>query len=116
MDTARQIKLLVFSVKDLVQAKALFGAYLGAEPYVDGSYYAGYRIGDQEVGLVPNGPSQETHGAPIAYVDVPDIKASLAALVEAGGRVRQEIKNVGGGRLVASVTDAAGNELGLRQG
>jgi hypothetical protein len=30
MDTARQIKLLVFSVKDLVQAKAFFGAYLGA--------------------------------------------------------------------------------------
>jgi hypothetical protein len=40
--------LLVFSVKDLAQAKTLFDAYLGAEPYVDESYYVGYRIGDQE--------------------------------------------------------------------
>lgn len=115
MNTARQIKLLVFSVKDLAQAKALFGAYLGADPYVDASYYVGYRMGDQEVGLVPYGPAQATHGGPIVYVDVPDIKASLAALVDAGGKVHQEIKNVGGGRLVASVTDAAGNEIGLRQ-
>lgn len=116
MNTARQVKLLVYSVKDLAQAKALFGVYLGAEPYVDESYYVGYRIGDQEVGLVPNGPTQATHGGPIVYVDVPDIKVSLAALVEAGGKVHQEIKNVGGGRLVASVTDAAGNEIGVRQG
>ncbi|MGH2582835.1 MAG: VOC family protein [Anaerolineales bacterium] len=115
MNSARQIKLFVFPVKDLAQAKTLFGAYLGAELYMDESYYVGYRIGDQEVGLVPNAPDQATHG-PIAYVDVSDIKASLAALVEAGGKVHQEIRDVGGGRLVASVTDAAGNELGLRQG
>ena len=115
MNTARQIKLLVFSVKDLPQAKALFGAYLGTEPYVDESYYVGYRIGDQEIGLVPNDPAQAAHGGPIAYVDVPDIKASLGALVEAGGKLHQEIKNVGGGRLEASVPDAAGNEMGLRQ-
>ncbi len=116
MNAARQIKLFVFSVKDLPQAQSLFGAYLGAEPYVDESYYVGYRIGDQEVGLVPNDPTQAARGGPIAYVDVPDIKASLAALVEAGGKLHQEIKNVGGGRLAASVTDAAGNEIGLRQG
>jgi predicted enzyme related to lactoylglutathione lyase len=115
MNPARQITLLVFMVKDLAQAKTPYGAYLGAEPYGDGSHYVGYRIGDQEVGLVPSAAGQATQG-PIPYIDVPDVKASVAGLVEAGGKVHQEVKGVGGRRLVASDTDAAGNELGIKQG
>ena len=49
------ITLLVYPVKDLTQAKALYSTLLGVEPYVDQPYYVGYRVGDQEIGLDPNG-------------------------------------------------------------
>ncbi|HUD11177.1 MAG TPA: VOC family protein [Candidatus Saccharimonadia bacterium] len=51
----------------------------------------------------------------MGYVEVNDIKASLSSLQEAGAKVKQEIKDVGGGKLIATVTDADGNILGLVQ-
>ncbi len=111
---ARSIKLLVYPVKDLVAAKALYSRVLGVEPYADAPYYVGYRVDGQEIGLDPNAFD---HGitAPIGYVDVDDIKASLKALLDAGAQVQQEIRDVGGGMLVATVRDADGNIIGLRQ-
>lgn len=38
-----------------------------------------------------------------------------ALLVDAGGETVQDVKDVGGGLLIATVKDAAGNTLGLRQ-
>lgn len=52
---------------------------------------------------------------PVAYWHVDDIKQTLSALLDAGAEVKQEIKDVGGGKLVASVTDADGNVIGLVQ-
>jgi hypothetical protein len=78
---------------------------------VDGAYYAGFRTGDLEIGLDPNGGS----AGPIAYWDVADIKASQQQLVDAGGEVDQDVKDVGRGLLIATVKDADGNTLGLRQ-
>ncbi len=107
---SQEIKLIVYPVKDFAAAKKLYGTFLGVEPYADSPYYVGYKVGDQEVGLA--------HGdsvGPIAYCDVGDIKTSLQALLDAGGQTVQAIKDVGGGLLVASVKDADGNVIGLRQ-
>ena len=49
------VKLIVYPVKDLARAKAQFRKLLSVEPYVDGPYYVGFRVGDQEIGLDPNG-------------------------------------------------------------
>jgi predicted enzyme related to lactoylglutathione lyase len=114
MKTPSPIKLIVYSVKDLSAAKKVFGAFLGAEPYVDGAYYVGYRVGELEVGLDPNAQAQG-FSAPIGYVDTADIQSSLKALVEAGAEVVQDVMDVGGGLLVARLKDADGNFLGLRQ-
>jgi predicted enzyme related to lactoylglutathione lyase len=81
---------------------------LGVEPYVDSTYYVGYKLGNLEVGLDPNGK------AVICYIDVIDIKSSLQTLVDAGAVIQQDIKEVGGGLLIAQVKDANGNVLGLR--
>lgn len=43
-------KLFVYPVKNIAQAKTIYGALLGVEPYVDGPYYVGFRVGDQEIG------------------------------------------------------------------
>jgi len=106
----QDIKLIVYPVKDVEKAKAFYSKFLDAEPYVASSYYVGYRVGDLEVGLDPNSVV-----GPIAYTDVTDIKSSLQAMVTVGAEVVQDIKEVGGGLLVAQVKDADGNVVGLRQ-
>jgi predicted enzyme related to lactoylglutathione lyase len=106
---AQAIKLIVYPVKDVEAAKALYGKFLGVEPYADEPYYVGYRLNGLEVGLDPNGQ------AVIAYVDVTDIKEYLQTLLDTGATMHQDIKDVGGGLLIAQVKDANGNILGLRQ-
>jgi Predicted enzyme related to lactoylglutathione lyase len=107
---AQNIKLIVYPVKDIEKAKAFYGKFLDVEPYVEGPYYVGYRVGDQEVGLDPNSKI-----GPIAYADVKDIKSSLQTMVKVGAEVVQDVKEVGGGLLIAQVKDIDGNVVGLRQ-
>jgi predicted enzyme related to lactoylglutathione lyase len=108
------IQLVVYPVKDLAQAKALYSQWLGVKPYVDGPYYVGYRIGDQEIGLDPNGHRAGQTG-PLGYCYVDDIQKALQGLLDAGGQAQQAVRDVGGGRLIATVKDADGNLIGLIQ-
>jgi predicted enzyme related to lactoylglutathione lyase len=106
--------LVVYPVKDITAAKATYSTLLGVEPYADTPYYVGFRVGDQEVGLDPNGHAKGMT-APLAYWQVADVKQALQALVDAGAQVQQQVTDVGGGKLIASVTDADGNVTGLLQ-
>jgi predicted enzyme related to lactoylglutathione lyase len=103
------ISLIAFPVKDLEKAKTFYTTFLGVEPYADSAYYVGYKLGNYEVGLDPNGQNV------VSYIDVKDIHKSLADLQAAGAEIHMEAKNVGGGLLIAQVKDADGNVLGLRQ-
>jgi predicted enzyme related to lactoylglutathione lyase len=78
------------------------------------AYYVGFRAGDQEIGLDPNGHKSGMTG-PIAYLPVDDIQSSLQQLLDAGAQVHQGVRDIGGGMLVATVKDADNNILGLRQ-
>jgi len=49
---------------------------------------------------------------PVGYWQVDDIERSLQFLLEAGAQVQQQVKDVGGGKLIASVKDATGNTIG----
>jgi predicted enzyme related to lactoylglutathione lyase len=51
----------------------------------------------------------------VCFRDVPDIAAARKALLEAGATSHEEPHDVGGGMLVASVKDADGHVIGLRQ-
>ena len=51
----------------------------------------------------------------MAYWHVPDIEATLTEMTAAGTTVKDPASDVGGGRLVATVTDPDGNVLGLTQ-
>ena len=105
------IRTIIYPVKDIARAKTLFSKLLGVEPYADEPYYVGFSVGDQEVGLDPNGHKQGM----TAYWHVDDIKKSLQLLLDAGAEALQEVKDVGGGKLTASVRDADGNIIGLVQ-
>jgi predicted enzyme related to lactoylglutathione lyase len=108
------IRTVIYPVKDLAKAKKLFSNLLGINPFMDEAWYVGFKVGDQEIGLDPNGRQQGLTG-PIGYHHVDDIRKSLQDLLEAGTIVQQEIKDVGGGKLIASVKDPDGNIIGLIQ-
>ncbi|OGN96125.1 MAG: glyoxalase [Chloroflexi bacterium RBG_13_50_21] len=108
------ISTVIYPVKDIRRAKKMFNGFLGVEPYADSAYYVGYKVGDQDIGLDPNAFNQGMK-VPIGYYNVSDIKQSLQGLVEAGVQVLQEIKDVGGGKLIATVNDTDGNMIGLIQ-
>lgn len=108
------VKTIIYPVRDVAAAKALFNSLTGAEPAHDEPYYVGYRIGDQEIGLDPNGHANGMTG-PLAYWHVDDVEAAVKRLEVAGAQVQQAARDVGGGKLVATVTDADGNLIGLVQ-
>jgi len=106
------IKTVLHPVTDLAAAKAVYTALLGTPPQHDADYYVGYDVAGQHIGLVPGGQGMTS---PVAYWHVPDIEAKLAAVTAAGATVNDPVRDVGGGRLVATVTDPDGNVLGLLQ-
>jgi predicted enzyme related to lactoylglutathione lyase len=108
------IKIVLHPVTDLEKAKAVYTALLGLPPQADSSYYVGYDAAGQHIGLVPGGGPQGMT-SPVAYWQVPDIEAKLAEVTAAGATLKDPVRDVGGGRLVASFTDADGNVLGLVQ-
>jgi predicted enzyme related to lactoylglutathione lyase len=84
------------------------------EPQHDAEYYVGFEAAGQHIGLVPGGGPQAMT-SPVAYWHVADIEGKLAELTAAGASIKEQAHNVGGGRLVATVTDPDGNVLGLVQ-
>ena len=105
------IKTVLYPVKDMTQSKTVFQKLLGVEPYADQPYYVGFKVGDQDIGLVPGNPEAGV----TAFYHVDDIKNSLQILVDAGAKIIQDVKNVGGGRLIASARDIDNNIIGLIQ-
>ncbi|TQJ47112.1 glyoxalase [Streptomyces sp. NBC_00080] len=108
------MQTIIYPVKDLARAKALFSALLDVEPYADEPYYVGFKAAGQDVGLDPNGHAKGMTG-PVPYWHVTDLRERLAALVAAGAELLQDAQDVGGGRLIAFVKDADGNLVGLLQ-
>jgi predicted enzyme related to lactoylglutathione lyase len=108
------IKTVLHPVSDLTTAKPVYTALLGLPPQTDGPYYVGFDAEGQHIGLVPGGGPQGMT-SPVAFWHVSDIEAKLAEVVDAGATVKEPVHDVGGGRLVATVTDPDGNVLGLLQ-
>ena len=108
------IKTVLHPVSDLAKAKGVYAALLGVAPQADGDYYVGFEAEGQHIGLVPGGGPQGMT-SPVAYWHVADLEAKLAEVTAAGATVTEPAHDVGGGRLVATVSDPDGNVLGLLQ-
>lgn len=108
------VKTIIYPVEDITAAKRLYSNLVGVEPYADEAYYVGFRVDGLDLGLDPNGHSRGMTG-PVAYWHVDDINGTLQALLEAGGETQEQVRDVGGGRLIATVKDADGNPIGLLQ-
>ena len=108
------IQTVLHPVSDMEAAKKVYTALLGTEPQTDSPYYVGYDVAGQQIGLVAGGGPQGMT-SPVAHWHVTDIEAKLAELTAAGATIKDPAREVGGGRVVASVTDLDGNVLGLVQ-
>ena len=111
MTSTQGIKTVLHPVSDLEAAKPVYAALLGVAPQTDEPYYVGFEAEGQQIGLVPGGDMT----SPVAFWHVSDIEAKLAEVTAAGAAVKEPVRDVGGGRLVATVTDPDGNVLGLLQ-
>ncbi len=107
-------KTVLYPVKDLAKAKALFSQVLGTQPNMDEPYYVNFSVAGQDVGLDPNGHGKGMTG-PVVYWNVDDIRATVKTLLDAGAELQDDVRDVGGGKLVATVRDADGNGIGLMQ-
>ena len=108
------VSLIIYSASDVSKTKKFFTTLLGTEPYADSPYYVGFKAGETEIGLVPQG-SQPSETGPIAFVTVDDINASLETLVASGAEKVQDVRDVAQGLLVATIKDPNGTIVGLRQ-
>lgn len=113
VSTTLGIRTILHPVSDLGQAKAVYTALLGVPPETDAPYYVGFEAAGQHIGLVPAGGPQAM-SSPVSYWHATDIEAKLAEVTAAGASVKEPVRDVGGGRLVATVTDL-GNVLGRLQ-
>jgi predicted enzyme related to lactoylglutathione lyase len=102
---------VVYPVTDLAGATRLYRSLLGRAPHTDTPYYVGFAVDGQEIGLDPHGATT----GPIGYWHVADLRATLEQLLAAGASAGQPVRDVGGGKLIATVTDPDGNVLGLLQ-
>ena len=108
------IKTVLHPVSDLAKSREVYAALLGVQPQTDSEYYVGFEAAGQQIGLVPGGAAQGMT-SPVCHWHVADIEAKLAEVTAAGATVKEPAHDVGGGRLVATVTDPDGNVLGLLQ-
>jgi predicted enzyme related to lactoylglutathione lyase len=108
------IKAIIYPVGDLAKAKTLYGKLLGVEPDMDEPYYVNFNVEGKDVGLDPDGHGQGMT-SPVVYWHVDDIEKSLQDLLGAGAKTQQAVRDVGRGKLIASVEDADGNAIGLHQ-
>jgi predicted enzyme related to lactoylglutathione lyase len=105
-------KTLLHPVSDLDSAKAVYTALLGVAPQVADALLRRFEAEGHHIGLVPGGGPQ---GMTSPDWHVSDIEAKLAEVTAAGATLMDPARDVGGRRLVATVTDPGGNVLGLLQ-
>lgn len=108
------VKTIIYSVSDVPAAKARLDLLLGIEPYSNEPYYVGYKVDGQDIGLTPKRGDGPADG-PVCFFEVDDIKKAVQDLTESGAKVVEDVRDVGNGRLIATLEDPDGNKLGVLQ-
>lgn len=112
------LRTVIYPARELERAKSWYAQALGIEPYFDQPFYVGFNVGGFELGLDPNepaGPAGDAAAAPgpVAYWGVDDARKSFERWLSLGAEKVSEVREVGGGILVATLRDPFGNVLGI---
>jgi predicted enzyme related to lactoylglutathione lyase len=105
---------VIYPVSDLASSRVLFSRMLGVDPVVDQPYYVGFNVAGQDIGLDPTGWDRGMTGA-TPFWEVDDVRGTVAALTAVGATIAEDVREVGGGKLIAMLEDADGNMIGLAQ-
>ncbi len=105
------LRTAIYPAPDLAQAKAWYWKVFETTPYFDEPFYVGYTIGGFELGLIPDGVPGSA-GAKALW-GVQDIAKEITRLAGVGITTVGPVTDVGGGILVADLTDPFGNIIGL---
>ena len=108
------LRTVIYSVTDIVRAKAWYRSLLGVDPYFDQPFYVGFNVGGFELGLHP---TEEGHpagpGGAVAYWGVERMTAAWPRLLTLGATAVSAPQDVGEGIQVATLRDPFGNLLGV---
>lgn len=107
------LRTAIYHVDDLQSAKEWYTKVLGVEPYFDEPFYVGFNVGGYELGLNPDTSKVKKGSSSYVYWGVRDARAEYRRLLELGAEPHEEVQDVGGGILVATVLDAWGNVFGI---
>ena len=107
------LRTVIYHVDDLQKAKEWYSNVLGFKPYFDEPFYVGFNVGGFELGLDPDMKSISKGNNVVAYWGVKDAKASYQRIQELGAKKHSDPHEVGGGIIVATVTDPYGNVFGI---
>ncbi|MDB5176234.1 MAG: glyoxalase [Candidatus Saccharibacteria bacterium] len=106
------LKSVIYPSVNLEADKQFWERVSGVKPYFDQPYYVGFNINGSELGLDPNAAS-EGLTYPVSYWHVTDAKTAVEELVAGGVVVHSDLKDVGGGMMMATFKDASGNIFGI---
>ena len=118
------LRTAIYRVDDMGAAKEWYSAILGFGPYFDEPFYVGFNVGGYELGLQPRQSASGDQAASasgqaavgpsvVAYWGVADARGALKRVIELGGRLNEDVQDVGDGILVATVLDPCGNVFGI---
>ena len=107
------LRSVIYHVDDLQKAKEWYRKVLSIEPYFDEPFYVGFNVGGFELGLHPGESTVTKGGSTSAYWGVRDAKEAHERLLELGASPHEDVQDVGGGILVATVLDPFGNIFGV---
>ena len=108
------LRTAIYRVTDIEQAKNWYTSILGTPPYFDEPFYVGFNVAGYELGLMPSeGSAHDKSEGVIAYWGVDNAEAALQSLLEKGATKHEEVQDVGGGIMTASVRDPFGNVFGI---
>ncbi len=105
------LRTVIYAAPDLDALKVFYTNLLGFGPYFDQPFYVGFNVGGYELGLDPHAPVAQ--GSTVTYWGVADIDAAQARILSLGATENSPLQDVGDGIRVVTVTDPAGNEVGL---
>ena len=107
------LRTVIYRAPDLAQLKAWYTSILGFGPYFDEPFYVGFNVGGYELGLDPNAAGPGGAGGATAYWGVENIESAVSRAASLGARLVTGVQDVGEGIRVATVSDPAGNVVGL---
>jgi predicted enzyme related to lactoylglutathione lyase len=106
------LRSVIYPSSDLETDKKFWESVTGIKPYFDQSYYVGFDINGNELGLDPNA-AKEGLAYPITYWLVTDTAAASTQILASGATIHTKPKDVGGGMMMATFKDKTGNIFGI---